>query len=472
MLSKFFTHPETYKSLSPSDLCHTSLRCPYCGKVHTIPIEFAAAEPEVLVGDAVKVLRRHAGSSLVSLLYDRAIEPLIAEKVIAPLQNQGFSIHPIGIGSPGVLLDTSVELAHEAMEQIPSAASFLIGAGSGVICDLTKWVATQTHLEYALIGTAPSMNAYTSITATITEGEVKISHLLNPPKAVLLDVNILRDAPQEMIWAGWGDLAARAVCNADWRLANFFHGTYFCPFPYELTEKYQNNVFAVASQITQRDLSAFQLFADAILISGYSMTLLNGETSPSSGSEHVLSHFWDFLSHHRGLPKNLHGMQVGIGTLIMLAFYEAFRSVNPHSLQPEKILKHRKSFGKLVDENQRLYGDAAIRFNQILEKKYRKDEEILHRVQRVKMQWQFLWEILDPYLTPFEKVKRTFIEAGFPVSLHTIQRSKEEVLEAMIKGPFYRPRYTILDLAWELGVLEDLAEEALKRVFSKPDNKE
>lgn len=460
-----FTHSETYKRLSPSELCLTSLHCPYCGREHNIPFEYAIAEPDVLTGETINVLRKHAGTSVVPLLYDRAIEALIIEKIIAPLHNQGLSIHPIGIGAPGVLLDTSTQLAQEAIAQIPPNVNFLIGAGSGVICDLTKWIATQNHLEYALIGTAPSMNAYTSITATITEGEVKISHLLKPAKAVILDVNIQREAPQEMIWAGFGDLSARSVCNADWRLANFFYGTHFCPFPYELTEKYQDHLFTIAPLIALREPSAFQIFSDALLVSGYSMTLLNGETSPSSGSEHVLSHFWDFLSHHRGLPKNLHGLQVGIGTLIMLAFYEAFQEINPHSLHPEQIIKSRKKFEVLVEENQRLYGNAAPRFNEILLKKYQSDHAILERVQRVKMQWQFLWEILKPYLTPLERVKKAFQDVGFPVTLETIHRTREEVIEAMIKGPFYRPRYTILDLAWELGLLEDLADEAFNRVF-------
>ncbi|MEJ5314521.1 MULTISPECIES: iron-containing alcohol dehydrogenase [Anaerolinea] len=457
-----------YKNLTPSELSNSALQCPYCGKVHSIPFEFVNASPDVIHKSAPEVLPKIVGSdSPVPLLYDRAIEPLIFEKVIAPLQDIGLSIKPIGIGAPGILLDTSLQLAQEVLKQLPISASFLIGAGSGVICDLTKWIATQRQIDFALTGTAPSMNAYTSITATITEGEVKISHLLKPAKAVFLDVDVQRDAPLEMIWAGWGDLSARAVCNADWRLANFFLGTYFCPLPYDLTAKHQENLFAVAPGIAQREASAFQIFSDAILVSGYSMTVLNGETSPSSGAEHVLSHFWDFLTHHRGLPKNLHGIQVGIGTLIMLAFYEAFKQINPNSLNPERILKQRKSLGQLVEENQRLYGDAAERFNQILEKKYRSDEEIVQRVQRVKMQWQFLWEILDPYLTPFEQVKQTFVDVGFPISLDAVQRTREEIVEAMTKGLFYRPRYTLLDLAWELGVLEDLVEETLDRVFSQ-----
>ncbi len=416
MPTKIYTDATKYKNLTPSELSNSALQCPYCGLVHSIPFEVVNASPNVLHNSAPAVLTRVSRpDSPVPLIYDRAIEQLIFEKVITPLQEIGLSIKPIGIGAPGILLDTSAELAQEVLKQLSSSASFLIGAGSEVICDLTKWIATQRQIDYALIGTAPSMNAYTSITATITEGEVKISHLLKPAKAVFLDVDMQREAPMEMIWAGWGDLSARAVCNADWRLANFFLGTHFCPFPYELTEKVQKNLFAVALKIAQRERSAFQIFSDAILVSGYSMTLLDGETSPSSGAEHVLSHFWDFLTHHRRLPKNLHGIQVGIGTLIMLAFYEAFKQLNPISLHPERIVKQRKSLVQLMEENQRLYGDAAVRFNQILEKKYRSDEEIVHRVQRVRMEWKFLWEILDPYLTPYEEVKQTFVDVGFPI---------------------------------------------------------
>ncbi len=56
-----------------------------------------------------------------------------------------------------------------------------------------------------------------------------------------------------------------------------------------------------------RPLAPLILIAITILLSGLSMTMLEGETSPSSGAEHIISHFWDFLSHIRGIPKDFHG---------------------------------------------------------------------------------------------------------------------------------------------------------------------
>jgi hypothetical protein len=42
-----------------------------------------------------------------------------------------------------------------------------------------------------------------------------------------------------------------------------------------------------------------------------------------------------------------------------------------------------------------------------------------------------------------------------------VRRSREEGIEALVKGPQYRIRYTLLDLASELGVLPGAAEEIL-----------
>jgi len=79
------------------------------------------------------------------------------------------------------------------------------------------------------------MNAYTSITASMTENNVKTSQWLDPASAVLLDPKLLASAPAEMTCAGIGDLLARHVANADWKLSAIIRGTYFCSIPFQNT---------------------------------------------------------------------------------------------------------------------------------------------------------------------------------------------------------------------------------------------
>ena len=45
-------------------------------------------------------------------------------------------------------------------------------------------------------------------------------------------------------------------------------------------------------------------------------------TRPASGIEHYFSHVWEMMAIERGEKSDLHGIQVGVGTLLGLKLYE------------------------------------------------------------------------------------------------------------------------------------------------------
>ncbi|RPJ38497.1 MAG: iron-containing alcohol dehydrogenase, partial [Chloroflexi bacterium] len=330
--------------------------CPICGHKHPVPfgeIRIGRGEISAVPALAQTILSHQSRRPIV--IFDQAIEEIVRPQVIEPLRAFGLPVEPFGMrGEPGHLLDSGVDNGNQAADGIGPSTDLLISAGSGVIGDLTKWIATRLDRPFIICGTAPSMNGYTSITATMTEDDIKLSKFLNPANAVVMDINILKDAPLPMIHAGMGDLAARAICNADWKLSELLHGTYFCSLPYQMTAENEQRYLAAAPGIGQREPEAIELLSEAILLSGLSMTVLEGETSPSSGAEHVLSHFWDLLVHLRGVPKNFHGAQVGVGTVIMLTAYAYLRAIEPGRIDPEKVLRERPSLEEIEAENQSL----------------------------------------------------------------------------------------------------------------------
>jgi len=459
------TIPTTADFLSrdSAGLADSVFACPQCGRQHRIPIgsmqvgyNLASQLPARIEGILGHKPRR------VCVIYDRAIENLIQEQVIVPLEKAGL---PLALfphqGQEGHLLDSEENLGNTSATRLDPQVDILLGAGSGVVCDLTKWIATKTRLPHITFGTAPSMNAYTSITATITQGDIKISHLLTPASLVMMDVNIQSGAPMDMIHSGIGDLAARAICNADWKLANFLQGAYFCPLPYQMTAENERRYLGAAAEISQRQPQALEHLSEAVMMSGLSMTVLNGETSPSSGAEHVISHFWDLLTHVRGLHKNFHGTQVGIGTLIMLAFYEYMRGLDIGRIDPRAVLRARPSIEELEAENARLYGRSAPMFNEVVRRKRIPDAQFEAYIRSIQQRWENLWQAVSPYAPPLASVRDPFLKAGVPHTLADVQRTREEGIEALVKGPQYRIRYTMLDLAWELGILPGAAEEIL-----------
>jgi glycerol-1-phosphate dehydrogenase [NAD(P)+] len=452
---------QDFLSRDSNGLSHSTFSCPYCGKTHQVPIgEMRVGHLVEEIPHALERILQHPPRK-AQILFDRAIEEVILEQVTRPLRQNGLNLSLLPAGEKGVLLDSETELGNRLALAVDDEAEILIGAGSGVICDLTKWVATRTQRPFLIFGTAPSMNAYTSITATMTENDVKTSVLLNPADAVFLDVDIMVNAPMSMIHAGVGDLAARSICNADWKLSHFIRGGYFCPLPYEMTAENEWQVHASARGIAHRETQAISFLGEAILKSGLSMTILNGETSPSSGAEHVISHFWDLLTHTRHLPKNLHGTQVGVGTIIMLAFYEYMRKIDPGKIDPRQVIRRRPPVEDLLRENQARYGKAAPIFNEVVKTKYLTDDALADRIRWVQNHWEQLWNAVTPYAPSLESIREPLHQAGMPMSLSAVHRSKEDAMEALIKGPQYRSRYTLLDLAWELGLFPEAAEAVL-----------
>jgi len=458
------TNKPEFINRSAAALANTSLICPDCGREHRVPYQHILVGPGVLrqVPALVQSALRHPARR-VGVIYDQAIAEIIDREFLVPFAAAGLMVQPIPLGQPELWLDSSREVGDAAAAVVPAQVEMLIAAGSGVICDLTKWIATYAHKPFILCGTAPSMNGYTSITAVIAEHDIKLTKFVDIPYAVVLDTTIMAQAPLAMIHAGVGDLAARAICNADWKLAQFLHGSFFCPVPYQMTVASETSYLAAAAEIGRAEPQAVEKLAEAIAISGLSMSILNGETSPSSGGEHVISHYWDLMSHLENAPRNLHGAQVGIGTLIMLAAFEYFHDFNPANLNPERLVRNRMTLEQIWAMNNARFGAAAAPLNETSRQKYLSDEKFSALIHRAVDQWDGLWAAVRPYMAPLADIRARLQMAGVPLQLSAVQRTRRQAVDAMLFGCRYRPRYTLLDLAWDLGLFPAAADEIIDR---------
>jgi glycerol dehydrogenase-like iron-containing ADH family enzyme len=114
-------------------------------------------------------------------------------------------------------------------------------------------------------------------------------------------------------------------------------------------------------------------------------------------------------------------------------------------------------------ENQALYGNYAESFNAVARKKRISDSDYIAYVQNIQTHWTEIWEALDPFVAPVARIKDAFDLAGVPYKLADVHRTREQAREALLHGGHYRPRYTVLDLFWELGLFPQAADEILER---------
>jgi glycerol-1-phosphate dehydrogenase [NAD(P)+] len=462
-MAKEYRDLDEYCALDAEGLADTVLHCPECGRDHAVPIG-AMRVGSGLAAELPGIARRMLGREprKTALVFDSAIEDLVLpalEGVSAPMRFQ-----PIALRGKDGHLDSTDVLGDEVAERVRGmGADFLVGAGSGVIADLTKWIATKARLPFVLYGTAASMNAHASITATMTHGGVKTSAWLDPAGAVLMDIDLISRAPKPMRLAGLGDLSARSICNADWLLGKILRGKSFCPVPFRLTASGEEACYASAAGIGSGDAAATRALAEAILVSAVSMTMMAGETSPSSGTEHVFSHYLDLQVELEGAQKNLHGIQVGLGTLLSFSAWECMRDFDIASVDPMKLAKRRPSLDSVRAENAAKFGSKGILFNEAVASKWIPDADFPAYLERVVGGWKKTWAELAPYLGDSATVRRALGDSGFDFSLASIGRSRSQALDAIVYGWRYRSRYTVLDLAWELGALDGAAERILER---------
>ena len=86
---------------------------------------------------------------------------------------------------------------------------YVVGVGSGVINDICKYVTFNRGMKYAIVGTAPSMDGYASSGAAMIMGGMKVTYSAHVPEVIIADVDVLKDAPMELIKSGYGDILGK-----------------------------------------------------------------------------------------------------------------------------------------------------------------------------------------------------------------------------------------------------------------------
>ena len=73
--------------------------------------------------------------------------------------------------------------------------------------------------------------------------------------------------------------------------------------------------------------------------------------------------------------------------------------------------------------------------------------------------WSRLWQQLARFRKGSEELVSVLSAAGAPCRPADLGIDREQVLQGILHARYMRARYTILDLAQALGVLEELAQK-------------
>ena len=227
-----------------------------------------------------------------------------------------------------------------AFMHYPADCDIVIGIGSGVINDICKIVSNVTSKPYTIVATAPSMDGYASATSSMTRDDLKISLPSKCPDVIIGDTDILCTAPVKMMQSGLGDMLAKYVSIAEWRIANIITGEYYCERVAQLVRSSLQKCIDNAPGLLNRDKNAVAAVFDGLVTCGAAMKLAV-VSRPASGVEHYISHIWDMRGIEFDIPVEFHGIQCAVGTLMTAKLYEKLATVTPDK---EKALKYAAEF--------------------------------------------------------------------------------------------------------------------------------
>ena len=233
---------------------------------------------------------------------------------------------------------------------------------------------------------------------------------VHTPEDVLIDLDIVCNAPRLMTAAGFGDIIGKYTCLTDWQLSNIINGEPINQEAFSLMEKALADVMDAFDGLTKYEEDAVTKLMNALIVAGTSMAIC-GNSRPASGSEHHQSHFLEMDFVRRGEKIPMHGIKVAIGTLVSITLYNYLK-------------------------------DNKIRFNDA--------EKVYELVEK---------------LPSVESLETMLQKMGCPTRFSQIGVRKETMEEMIERAYTVRDRYTILTLIHDLGLTEEVKLIVMERFF-------
>jgi glycerol-1-phosphate dehydrogenase [NAD(P)+] len=222
----------------------------------------------------------------------------------------------------------------------------VVGLGGGKIIDCAKFAAARVGLPLVAVATNLAHDGLCSPVATLDNDAGRGSYGVPNPIAVVIDLNVIREAPVRYVRSGIGDAISNISAVADWELSHRVNG-----------EKIDGLAAAMARQAGEAvlrhpggvgDDGFLQVLAEALVLTGIAMSV-SGDSRPSSGACHEINHAFDLLYPQRAAA---HGEQCGLGA----AFAMHLRGAHEEAAAMAEVLRRHglpvlpEEIGFTVDE--------------------------------------------------------------------------------------------------------------------------
>ena len=307
-----------------------------CGREHRHAIDTILCGSGVLHELPALLKRRNIQKPFV--FCDGTTVCVAGERVRNLLDRTGFSNVLYALDDP--FPEPNEKAVGSMCMHFDASCDAIVAVGSGVINDLGKVLATLTKRPYAIVATAPSVDGYASATSSMDRDGLKISLQSKCADIIIGDTDVLKNAPEKSLISGLGDIIAKYISVAEWRISHLINGEYYCD---DIAALMRNSVKICAENaegLKNREDKAVEAVFRGLCYAGAAMSFAKA-SRPASGNEHYFSHIWDMRALEFGTASSTHGIQCAIGTLICAGLYEKLRDVVPNA---EKAREYARKF--------------------------------------------------------------------------------------------------------------------------------
>lgn len=425
--------------------------CP-CGKNHTIAID------EVVVGSGAvnrlpEFVKKYGQKPFV--VADVNTYAAAGETVCAILETAGIPFGSFIFKEKA--LEPDEKAVGAAVMHFDKSCDVVVGVGSGVINDVCKILSNLTGLPYIIVGTAPSMDGYASATSSMSRDGVKVSLNSRCADVIIGDTDILKNAPMHMLRSGLGDMLAKFVSIAEWRIAHIITGEYYCEEVAQLIRGAVKKCVDNAEGLLRREEAAIEAVFEGLVIGGVAMAYA-GVSRPASGVEHYFSHVWDMRGLEFGTPVDLHGIQCAMATMKAVELYEKVMEYVPDWEKAHAYVENFDLDGWNTQLREFLGSSAETMIElERKEGKYRKDTHAA-RFDIIQKNWDAILTILKEELPQKEDLRDLLDAVGISRDLMTLGVDSACAKTTFRATKDIRDKYVLSRLAWDLGILEDLCQ--------------
>lgn len=446
-----------------------SFLCPSCGRVHQADIGTVLIEPGALerIPAVLAQVQRSDGQKIqpsdrLLLVMDEHTRQAAGTRVARILNQAGYAdcqclVYP----GQGQLVADEAALGR-FYHHLDRQTALIVAVGSGTINDLSRYVSFKFGIPYVIVATAPSMDGYASSVSPLIVDNLKTTFEAVCAAAIIADTEVMAKAPAAMIAAGFADILGKYNALCDWQISHIVTGEYYCDTIADMVRNSLKTCVAHSAGIAARETQAIAALCEALILTGVAMAYA-GNSRPASSAEHHLAHFWEMRFLFEGKQPVLHGTKVGIATLATAYLHR--RLAEQPQVDFDAALQALESYdaGEWEKTMRRVYGPGAPGVIATERAAGKNDVGAAKaRIRRIRDHWDELMSIQKKAFPDIAVLERLLLQTGGPIHPQQVGLTAEEVYDSLRYAKEIRPRYSLLQLLWDLNLLAPYAKAACR----------